>query len=75
MEPVVYNFRVNQHGTTAHLLAGGDASCRAIITRCRFRSWCGNTQESLSYLRRAELDHFTARSTGPRKRMACCAPW
>jgi len=60
MEPVVYDFAINEHGTTAEVLSGKDAlmpqGYYALIAPALLRQ----ELRSLSPLRRAELDKFGA---------------
>ncbi|MCX7019381.1 MAG: UTP--glucose-1-phosphate uridylyltransferase [bacterium] len=60
MDPVVYNFRINQIGTRARMLTGGEALMPSGYYAIQVPVLVRQNPESISYLRRAELDHFTA---------------
>ena len=48
MEPVVYDFAINEHGTQAALLRGDDALMPPATTRCRFLRWSAPKRRRLS---------------------------
>jgi hypothetical protein len=60
MEPVVYDFAINENGTFADLLAGGDALMPAGYYALTVPELLRQDQRTLSPLRRAELDKFGA---------------
>ena len=59
MDPVVYDFAVNDAGTQARLLTGGDAIMPSSYYAVQIPEIVHKSTE-LPYLRRAELDHFSA---------------
>ena len=61
MDPVVYDFRINMRGTWATLHSGEDALMPSRYYALQVPELVRQSPENLSYLRRAELDHFTAR--------------
>ncbi|MDQ1258159.1 MAG: hypothetical protein QG656_2768, partial [Candidatus Hydrogenedentes bacterium] len=65
MDPVVYDFRINQVGTCARLMQGEDAIMPARYHAVQIPQLVRQKPDSIPYLRRAELDHFTARCTEP----------
>jgi len=65
MEPVVYDFRINTRGTWATLHSGEDAMMPSRYYALQVPELVRQSGEALPYLRRAELDHFTARSQEP----------
>jgi hypothetical protein len=60
MEPVVYDFAINEHGTTADVLAGADALMPQGYYALTMPALLRQELRSLSPLRRAELDKFGA---------------
>ena len=60
MEPVVYNFSINEQGTTAALLRGGDALMPAEYYTRIVPPLVRTEARLLSPVRRAELDHFAS---------------
>ena len=65
MDPLVYNFRINETGTTAHLLTGDEAVMPGRYHAIQIPELVHNREQEVSYLRRAELDHFTADRSEP----------
>ncbi|MCC6698153.1 MAG: UTP--glucose-1-phosphate uridylyltransferase [Candidatus Hydrogenedentes bacterium] len=65
MDPVVYDFRINEKGTTAALLAGDEALMPSRYYALQVPELVRMKAEVIPYLRRAELDHFTASSRDP----------
>jgi len=65
MDPVVYNFGVNKSGTRARLLIGDEAILPSRYYALQVPTLVRRKLENISYLRRAELDHFTAQCTDP----------
>lgn len=60
MEPVVYDFAINEHGTTADVLAGAEALMPQGYYTLTVPALLRQELHSLSPLRRAELDKFGA---------------
>jgi hypothetical protein len=60
MEPVVYDFAINERGTWAELLAGGDALMPAGYYAQVAPALLRREPRSLTATRRAELDRFAA---------------
>ena len=60
MEPVVYDFAINEHGTFASLLEGGPALMPAGYYTLTVPALLRQDRHSLSALLRAELDKFGA---------------
>ena len=60
MEPVVYDFAINEHGTTARLLEGGEALMPAGYYTLVVPALLRMERQALSAVRRAELDTFAA---------------
>ena len=58
MEPVVYNFSINETGTSAELLSAADALMPAAYYSLAVPALVRQEQKLLSPARRAELDHF-----------------
>ncbi len=58
MEPVVYDFAINQHGTTADLLRGDDALMPASYYVMQVPHWLRQDPRRLPARRRDELDRF-----------------
>lgn len=65
MDPVVYNFSVNPAGTQAKLIMGSEAVLPASYYALQVPHLVRRPPETISYLRRAELDHFTANVVQP----------
>ncbi|MCP4640036.1 MAG: UTP--glucose-1-phosphate uridylyltransferase, partial [bacterium] len=61
MDPVVYDFRINETGSRADMLEGGDAVMPAQYYGVQIPEIVNQDPDELPYLRRAEIDHFTAR--------------
>jgi hypothetical protein len=60
MEPVVYDFAINERGTWAQLLSGDDALLPAGYYAFMAPQWLRTDPRQLTPLRRAELDRFGA---------------
>ena len=60
MEPVVYDFAVNPHGTTANLLAGDEALLPPAYYALVGPIWLRQDPRQLPESRRSELDRFAA---------------
>jgi hypothetical protein len=60
IEPVVYDFAINEHGTQAALLSGDDALMPAGYYTLQVPSLIRSEVSQLSPVRRAELERFTA---------------
>jgi hypothetical protein len=67
MDPVVYDFDINRNGSLARLLRGSEALLPARYYGLHSARLVRENPETISYLRRAELDHFTARLERPRE--------
>ncbi len=65
MAPVVYNFHINARGTQSRLSTGNDALMPPPYYALQVSHLVRQPPDSLPYLRRAEFDHFTMRSTEP----------
>ncbi|MBI5093237.1 MAG: UTP--glucose-1-phosphate uridylyltransferase [Candidatus Hydrogenedentes bacterium] len=65
MDPVVYMFRINTEGATARLINEGDAVMPSRYYAIQTPEMVRQAPETIPYLRRAELDHFTARCDTP----------
>jgi len=65
MDPVVYNFEVNTVGSTARLLVGDDAVMPADYCALQVPELVRDDPETIAYVRRVELDRFTARCDRP----------
>ena len=63
MDPVVYEFSINGRGTWAQLRQGGEAVMPASYYGLQIPEMVRCAPESISYLRRAELDHVTQECT------------
>lgn len=59
MEPVVYNWRINQRGTWSTLHEGADAMMPEQYYGIHVSELVRKDPASLPYIRRAEIDHFT----------------
>jgi hypothetical protein len=60
MEPVVYDFTVNEHGTVAELLRGSEAMMAPAYYAMRVPEWLRRDPRALTPLRRQELEQFGA---------------
>jgi hypothetical protein len=60
MEPVVYDFAINPHGTSAELLQGAEALMPASYYAQQAPLWLRQDPRALTLLRRQELDGFGA---------------
>jgi hypothetical protein len=60
MEPVVYDFAINPHGTVGDLLPGGDAMMPPGYYAMQAPHWLRQDPRQLTRLRRDELDRFGA---------------
>lgn len=60
MDPVVYDFKINPHGTQAALLKGPEALMPNRYYSLQVSTLVKLPPESISYLRRAEIDYFTS---------------
>jgi hypothetical protein len=60
MEPVVYDFAINPHGTFANLLRDGEAMMPPAYYAMQAPQWLRQDPRQLSQLRRDELDRFGA---------------
>jgi len=65
MDPVVYNFEINQRGSVARIVSGDDAVMPAGYYALQIPELVRQNPQKISYLRRVELDHFTARCNTP----------
>lgn len=63
MDPVVYDFKINGRGSWATLLQGGEAVMPPAYYGLQVPEMVRQAPEAVSYLRRAELDHFTLQCT------------
>jgi galactokinase/mevalonate kinase-like predicted kinase len=63
MDPIVYNFGINWKGTQAQLLKGDEALLPSRYYALQVPELVRHKAENIPYLRRAELDHFTAQCT------------
>lgn len=59
MEPVVYNWQINANGTYARLHRGSEAMMPAQYYAIHVSELVRKEPASISYIRRAEIDHFT----------------
>lgn len=59
MEPVVYNWQINSKGTWANLLEGDQAMMPEQYYGIHVSELVRKDPNSISYIRRAEIDHFT----------------
>jgi hypothetical protein len=64
MEPVVYDFAINERGTWAELLRGEDALLARGYYALHVPRWLRADPQSLSKAQRAELDQFSAACRG-----------
>lgn len=65
MDPLVYNFGINNHGTRAEINKGDEALLPSRYYALQVPEMVRSRAGDVSYLRRAELDHFTSRLTEP----------
>ena len=65
MDPIVYNFGINWYGTRARLLKEKEALLPSRYYSLQVPELVRQKTEGISYLRRAELDHFTFQCTRP----------
>ncbi len=65
MDPVVYDFAINRCGTTAELLAAGDAFLPARYYSLQLPELVRRDPDAIPYLRRAEIDLFTSQCRQP----------
>ncbi len=65
MNPVVYNFHINTLGSTARMLAGEEALMPTRYYALQVPELVRHDPQGIAYLRRVELDHFTARCDKP----------
>ncbi len=65
MDPVVYDFRINMQGSMATLLDGDRATMPARYYALQVPELVRQDPVSVEYLRRVELDHFTAHCDKP----------
>jgi len=65
MDPVVYDFKINMVGTQAVVRRGDDALMPARYYALQVPELVRQNPENLAYLRRTELDRFTARCDRP----------
>lgn len=65
IDPVVYDFRINGVGTQAVLLRGDDALMPSRYYALQVPQMVRHNIEAVPYLRRAELDRFTAHCQQP----------
>jgi hypothetical protein len=63
MEPVVYDFRINPHGTLATLESGPAAMMPALYYSLQVPRMIATDKSALEYHRRADIDHFANRCT------------
>jgi galactokinase/mevalonate kinase-like predicted kinase len=65
MDPVVYNFKINETGSRAALLTGEDALMPTRYYALQIPELVRGDANSIAYNRRVELDHFTSRCEKP----------
>jgi hypothetical protein len=65
MDPVVYNFRINDNGTVAHLRHGHQAIMPPRYYAVQVPALTRLERDQVSMLRRADLDNFTSRGGSP----------
>jgi len=65
IDPLVYDFRVNEHGTMGSLLQGAEAMMPARYYALQTPELVRQHRDDLSYVRRAELDHFSTQCDQP----------
>ena len=63
MEPVVYDFRINPHGTLASLESGSAAMMPALYYSLQVPRMIATDKAALESHRRADVDHFANRCT------------
>ena len=59
MDPVVYNWDINQRGTWSELLEGNDAMMPSQYYAIQVSDLVHKDASAISYIRRAEIDYFT----------------
>ncbi len=59
MDPVVYDFAINEHGTVAALLTGADALLPADFYRATIPAYLRRSARELAHRERADLQQFT----------------
>lgn len=64
VEPVVYDWRINHRGTSGELLAGNTAMMPTAYYAIQVSGLVKKDPKSIPYLRRAEIDFFTASANG-----------
>jgi len=65
MNPVVYDFQINDQGSVAHLLDGDDATMPPRYYAVQVPALSRLPRDKIPVLRRADLDHFTSRGENP----------
>ncbi|HZF64710.1 MAG TPA: UTP--glucose-1-phosphate uridylyltransferase [Chitinophagaceae bacterium] len=60
MEPVVYNWKINPKGSWSNLFQGGQALMPEQYYGIHVSELVRKEPETISYIRRAEIDHFTS---------------
>ena len=65
MDPVVYSFQINDRGSIAHLLRGGEASMPPRYYAVQVPALSRLERQQVSPLRRADLDNFTQCNENP----------
>jgi len=65
MDPVVYDFDINESGTQARVLRGGDALMPGRYYGLQIPDLVHRDTENIPYLRRAELDHIAGQADRP----------
>ena len=65
MDPVVYNFRINEIGTRAEMFGGDETLMPMRYYALQIPELVRANSEAISYNRRVEVDHFTAHCDKP----------
>ena len=65
MDPLVYDFRINDSGSVAHLRQGGEASMPSRYYAVQMPALSRLPREQVSPSRRADLDNFTSQERDP----------
>jgi hypothetical protein len=65
MDPVVYDFRINDQGSVARLRTGSDAAMPARYYAVQMPALSRLPREQIPLLRRADLDNFASRGEDP----------
>jgi hypothetical protein len=65
MDPVVYDFHINTQGSTAHMLHADAAIMPGRYYALQVPELVRHAPDTISYLRRVELGHFTAQCSEP----------